>query len=267
MNLTSGLSRRYRQAFLLDEDGLRRFHGLLKKAANDLAFPTDVVFHIEREDDRYYETADIEEVLADPNIPGKRVTLVRIELRPQEPQNQEDSQHSDWMVMVVYSLRERDRPFPDPDEVLIRIATHDKNWALLLADDLEPQVQRTFKAKRTPRWLIGLLLIPFLFLLLRGVVCDTSKRGGLSPEFIVITLAIGVMLMVLLWMSFRLHSVPQWFVKAFGPEAAFLWGEEAQSYPSREQTRRNIQWGVIIAFLASLVAGIVVALATFGGSN
>ena len=46
----------------------------------------------------------------------------------------------------------------------------------------------------------------------------------------------------------------------FGPESTFLWGDEAQAYASREQTRRNVLWGVIIAFLVSVAESIVVSL-------
>jgi len=264
MNLTSGLSKRYKKEFVLDEDALRRFHGVLEKSVRDISFPANVVFHIEREDDRYYETTDIEEVLSDPNISGKRVTVVSIELRPEVPENDKNSQHSDWKAMVEYSLREL-CPFSDPDEIRIRIATHDKNWALLLADELEPQVQRTLKAKHTPRWLICLFLIPFLFLVWRGIVWSVSKLWGTAADMLNFLMPMGLAFVVvgILWLFCDMS--PWWFRKAFGPEAAFLWGEEAQSYANREQTRRNIQWGVLVAFLVSLVAGIVVAIATFTG--
>ncbi|MBM0743162.1 hypothetical protein JOY44_16355 [Phormidium sp. CLA17] len=81
MNLTSGVSKTYRKPFVLDENTLRRIYALLEKAAIELASPPSVVFHIEREDDRYYETISIDEVLSDPNVPNRRINVTSIELR------------------------------------------------------------------------------------------------------------------------------------------------------------------------------------------
>ena len=57
--LKSGVIRSYRSAFFVDEDSLRRFQAILTKAGTGLSFPTMVVFHVEREDDRFYETENV----------------------------------------------------------------------------------------------------------------------------------------------------------------------------------------------------------------
>lgn len=265
MNLTSGLSKRYKKSFVLDEDGIRRIHGVLAKAAKDVTFPASVVFHVEREDDRYYETTDIDEVLSDPNIPGKRVTLVGIELRPATPEPEKPSLHSDWKAMVIYSLREKEGPFPDPDEVRVRIATHDKNWALLLADEIEPQVQRTFKAKATPRWLLLLFVLPFVPLVWRcSQVVPSTLVKSLSGPLAVMVFTLGFLTYFVSRIS---RTGPRWFARLFGPESTFMWGEECQSYLSREQTRRNIQWTVIVAFFISALAGVVIGFYGIGNGH
>lgn len=251
MELTSGISKRFKQAFLLDEENLRRFQGILGRAAKTLPFPTQTVFHVEREDDRYYETINIDEVLADPNITARRITLVAIELRKDAEQISNQGQNpSGWRVAVVYSLREKDVSFPDPDMVRIRVATNDKNWALLLADELEPQMQRTFKVKRTPRWLLALLLI--LLLVVISKTMAIKYRDFIIPVFLIGFPCAGLVFLLADYSFLR-----NWFIKTFGPESVFLWGDEAQAYPQREQTRLHLQWGVVVAFFASLAASIV----------
>lgn len=252
MKLTSGISKRYKQSFILDEDTIRRIHALLDKSAKDLPFPAKVVFHVEREDNRYYETANIDEVLSDPNILGKRITILGIELRSDVQGQEATNLHSeDWNVTVAFKLHEIEGPFPEPDEARLRIATHDKNWALLLADELEPQIQRTFKTRQTPRWLLLLTAIPLLFLIIKS-----TRETFKSFEFFRPAGPLIIALILLLFVMLRFIDKPLWFFRMFGPEAAFLWGEEAQSYNDREQTRRNIQWGIIVAFLVSFVSSI-----------
>lgn len=81
MKLSSGISKELKKQFVLDEDALIRIQGVLDKAAKSLQSDVQVVFRVEREDDRFYETANLEDVLSDPNIFGKKVTLIGIEIR------------------------------------------------------------------------------------------------------------------------------------------------------------------------------------------
>ena len=71
--LKSGIMRSYRGWFVVDEDALRRLQTVLAKGASSLDFETHVVFRVDREDDRFYETTDLDDVLSDANLPGKRV--------------------------------------------------------------------------------------------------------------------------------------------------------------------------------------------------
>jgi hypothetical protein len=266
MNLTSGISKRFKKPFVLDEDSLRRFHAIIEKSATDLSFSTKVVFHVEREDYRYYETDNIEEIFSDPNIIGKRINELSVELHPENAENTaiRHIYHSDivyarlpdWTVMIVYSLREKDISFPNPDMVRLRIATHDKNWALLLADEIEPQIQRTFKAKQTPRWLLWLFVVPFLFLLANPIhnVAAPYRKNDISTFLLALLVVASLMIFV-----FR-HNIATFVTRFLGPESVFLWGEEAQSYSSREQVRRSILWGVIVAFLVSFFASLIISI-------
>ena len=270
MKLTSGISKRYYKAFILEEDSLRRIHGLLEKAAKELPDPSTVVFHVEREDDRYYQTTNIDDVTADPNIMGKRTMLTSIELRStHQTQAQLSPGEPEWIVMVVFSLEERSGSmFSRGDRVIMRISSENKNWALLLSDELEPQIQRTFKVKQTPRWLLWLFALPFIVMAIKLSylslpLLQTTTEASLLMGFIGIVSGISAGVItgsVFALIYLRIGGMHKRFVRVFGPESAFLWGEEIESYQDREKLRQNILWGIIVAFVISLASSVIFAL-------
>jgi len=177
------------------------------------------VFHVERDDDRYYETTDISDVLADPNISGKRIVMLDISLRrpPQpDPKHQLDR---DEVVQITFRATDHDRPFPYRNRVSVRITTDDKNWALLLADELQPQVERTFKAKASPRWVLALFVVPFVVAVGKLLFLRASFSAELVTNLIMLPIAMGF----LLYVTGKIMGPPQWFSRVFGPESVFLY--------------------------------------------
>jgi hypothetical protein len=250
VNLRSGISKIYRRPFVLDENTFRRIYALLEKAATDLASQPSIVFRIEREDDRYYESISIDEVLSDPNVPNRRINITSIGLRDiNQPTQTSPYRERGWIVQVRFDL--------DDNEVRIQIDTEDKNWSLLLADQLEPQIQRTFNVKATPRWTLALFFIPFLVVIVKFFRSMPSDSVFTSLSLITATVPIA---MVPLFVIGSGKVTSKWFVTLFGPESAFLWGEEARYYKDRERTRQNIFWAIIVAFIVSLGASFVFLL-------
>lgn len=164
--LKSGVSRSLEGHFVLDENGIRRIVGILEAKAKDLPHPSSVVFHVEREDDRFYETSKIEDVLTDANTPGHRITELGIELRNVDPNKTPQPWDRDWIVTVHFQSKKGKQD--------IIISAEDKNWALLLADELEPQVVRTFTPKKIPTWLL-LSLYLAIFVLLLALIKSIPK--------------------------------------------------------------------------------------------
>ncbi len=260
--LTSGISKRYQKPFILDEDSLRRIHACIEKATKELDVPTVMVFHVERDDDRYYETANIDEVLSDPNVAGKEINFVGLGLRYSD-ETKDIPWRPRWIVQVNF-LKNRPSAIRNLNAVDIKIGTENKSWALLLADELESQVERTFKVKGTPRWLLTLCIFP---LLIMGMKVNTSVStiisNGSSPNVSQLATTLFAFLIgaiIPLYITQFDKDMGKWFVKFFGPETAFAWGDEAKSYAEREQTRHNILWGVIVALLMSLIASVVFAV-------
>jgi hypothetical protein len=252
MDLPSGMSKRFNQPFLCDEDTLRRTQATLEKHAKELSKrSTTVVFHVEREDDRYYETTRIEEVLAEPNVSGKRICLLSIELRPSRSNA---NSGEDWLAILLFSFAQPET-LHGKDFVILRFVSSNKNGALLLSDELEAVVQQTRKVSSTPPWLLSLFMLPYILVGMKVSTLFASIYARVAFLFFILgsLLLIGYAAVE----SISRYGFPTWFKRAFGPESAFLWGSEAHAYPEREKTRRKIFWGVGIAFLLCLIISFI----------
>src|SRR5215813_8309302 len=96
---------------------------------------------------------NVDDVLSDHNLPHKRVVALSVELRrkgqPALPWEE------DWIARVGFGAERRYRSLPlEVNRVSFAIANPDRSWALLLADELEPQVVRTLRGPRIGGWLI-----------------------------------------------------------------------------------------------------------------
>lgn len=252
--LKSGITKHYDNYFILEEDSLRRFQAILEKAAKELPSPPEVVFRVEREDDRFYETLNIEDVLTDPNINGRRVGVVYIELRPREVKQEQLFDYPRNIVTLKFASDERFARSGNRNEVQLEISHDNRNWALLLADEIEPQIQRTFKAKGFPKLLIPILVAPLMVVILHIWRRKFNPDSTISTSRSVLVFAYTfVMLIMFDLMSKSIRF--RWYYHFIGPESVFMWGEEANAYRTRQKIRQNILWGIIVAFLVSFTSG------------
>ncbi|HXU93899.1 MAG TPA: hypothetical protein VFP33_09610 [Gallionella sp.] len=244
MNLHSGVSRELEKFFILDEDGIRRIVGILEARAKDLSHPCAVVFHVRREDDRFYETTRLEDVLSDANTPGRRIQLLRIELRNADPNRTAQPLDGDWIVAVAFSTK--------GNKQKIDVSSEDRNWALLLADEVEPQIVRTFVAKHIPTW----LLIIFYIAITMGLISITNANtlGQFLPLSVIPTLKAVISMACIVLSAGTLEPRNRLIAKWVGPESSFHWGEQAASYNHREGIRQKLFWGVLVGFFLSVGA-------------
>lgn len=251
MRLISGISKTLKKQFIVDEDALIRMKGILDKAACSLDHPVQVVFHVEREDDRFYETTELKDVISDPNIAEKKIILVGIEIR--KDKNEKES-HRDWIARIVF-VKDIDKTYTI-DKIQLDISTEDKSWALLLADELEPQIDRTINRSKVPGWpLIGIGLFG-VYILIR-LYCKFNLNLRMSEFLIPVMVSGGFFLPYVLLCSLDKSG---WLRKLLGPESVFLWGDEEKRFREREQMRRNLFWGVVVAFIVSVISTIIVTV-------
>jgi hypothetical protein len=246
-NLRSGILKRFERDFYLDEDGIRRIEAVLTTEANKLSTPSVLVFHVQRDDDRFYETTNLTDVLNDPNISEKRIRYCALELRENDPKSEAKPWESDWIVRVGFEKTMKNK-------VVFRISTKDRTWALHLADQLEPQIERTFKSHKTSSWWMAICTFALAFFL-NNLVTHSSWSSKL-PHFFVSWFPTCIWVVGIIFVLAIIADRPKWVIKYFGPESVFLWGDETQSFTQREETRKNIFWVAIVGFLISVGAGV-----------
>lgn len=254
--LASGIYRRYKKLFALDDDGLRRIEGILKKAASNYREPLSVTFHVEREDDRFYESESVDEILSDPNVPEHRIRMLAIELRKTAALEESKEREYDKVAWVVF---DKDEPPVQTPDVRVHISSPDRTWALLLADELEPQVTRLFKVKKFPNWVFILFAPVFMIIGYRISIF----MGSPIPKAIgnAVFTTVGFIMVVLLLMAHTAIAEKKFpLLRTLASEPLFLWGEEISHAADRDALRKNILWVVIVGFLVSLVAGLIPVL-------
>lgn len=243
ISLKSGISREINGHFILDESGLRRISEILYEKAKDLPYPCSVIFHVKREDHRFYESTQVEDILSDANVLGSQIHSLRIELRNADPNKVVAPWEKDWIVAIQYSKNGYKQG--------IEVASENKNWALLLADAIEPHITRTFTAKKIPTW----ILIPS-YIVLAYLVHTIFKNyiestpGNISTYELFFW--IGAIFLSISSLGNRHELISKWA----GPKSCFHWGEQAKSYDHYESTRQNIFWVVIVGFVVSIMATI-----------
>lgn len=247
LNLKSGFSKDYKGYFVLDEDAMRRIVGVLEAKAKHLPYPCTVVFHVRREDDRFYETTKIEDVLNDANTINRRINILGIELRNSDENRNPEPWDRDRIATVAF-----DRTLSR--QVQVNVASDDRSWALLLTDESEPQVVRTLTAKSVPTWLLLLLFLAI------GGFLDTLMAKipwpAIVPSFVVTALNMAIWFGVFVASVSTVGRRDDWVARWAGPEAVFLWGDQVNLYRNREEQRRNFFWVVIVGFVVSVAATI-----------
>lgn len=143
--LRSGVSKDFEQPFVVDEDSLRRIEGVLRKGEAQVP-ESRVEFLVYREDSRFFETLSLDDVLADPNIPRKRVSRLRIALMSKEEVQDPTRVNRRTYVSVDYNKNLNYKYIGS--RVSFDVSHHDRTWALLIADELEPQIRRTLRKKK-----------------------------------------------------------------------------------------------------------------------
>lgn len=251
MSLSSGILKKHKEKFILDEDGLRRIEAVLKKAIESQGEKLTLYFRIEREDHRFYETYELEDVLKDPNVTGKKIELLLIIL--------ENSDNLGRIVTIAFD--KQIEPSILRREVYVKISSENRTWALMLADDLESQILRLFKVKKINRAITVtayVLLAVINYYLIKYLADDNSDITKKLVKTFLTTVAASL----IFHMLFKIFALPKWIQQNFSTQSVFLWGEEESEYGDRIKLQSNIYWVVVVGFAVSLVSGI--ALLYFG---
>jgi len=269
----SGIFRSYPGTFVLDEAGLRRLQAQIKKLASEFVPDPTVIFLVEREDDRFYETTDIDEVLSDPNLHGTKIRALSLNASSSPTVVPPPWVKEHYSIGVTFGELRSHRLYysvGDREENLVsmQLVSSDRNWTLLSTVAIEADIQRLIESRHPYRAaafgipLTTLVLLTALFKMvfdirggvpfLAGLHIGRAMQGSLPATF----LMAGLLLMSLRF-GIPPFSLPQGIRRFLVGESVFLWGDELRAHPARQRIKRHLVWGVVVAFFVSLLAGLV----------
>jgi hypothetical protein len=237
MKLSSGLKREIAGHFALDEDGLRRIVGVLEAKAATLPHRWAIVLVVHREDDRFYETVKLTDVLSDPNAEGHSIRKLSIELRADDPSVTVQPWERTWIVQIAYNSEKTEKK----GSIQINVNSEDRTWALLLADEIEPQVRRTISNEK-----ISTLILALFFISVGAFAAAATKSLGPHLGFsseVIDNVVAAAWCIAFLAAFFAIDDRPFWMAHFAGPQSAFSWGERAKSFQASVERQKNFFLG------------------------
>jgi len=290
MDRGSGIRREFNDAFVLDEAKLRKVADILKAAASKASAPLTVRYFVETEDDRFFRSADIEDVLQHDNAPGRSIATLIVELRGEG--KKED--FPDHETRAAIDVNDADKPramvsFRLNRGIVLISTGPDRDWCFLLIEELVAQAQRiitkrssiviTKIADRMFGILVATLLMGFAVMgfvdmpkvppaltleripkmtidertaATLALILDGHKASShIKYVFPVLSAAIVALLVL---PELKLLSR----LAGFYWQSAFYWGDMKITYDKRRRMLTQVLWGLVIAFLISVVAAIFV---------
>lgn len=276
METRAGSHKLYENNFCLSEAHLRKIHSVMEAYSAKLSESSDVIIHIVREDESFYETLDIETILIDENTERKSILSLSMEIISKtEEGNDKSHKRKNTKALVEFDLKYNAH---------IRVVTshNSRDWCFLLVDELDTQIQRIIKNKsrsivngRLLDASFGILSfialsIWFAFrkhkeaidveaLLQKGVedkvnyLVEVTARADNSEVYLFIPgLFIGMLFFI-----FLIDYNPLSKLLKLTNLSVFYWGDMISTYDASIQKRSRIKWGVIVAFVVSLAASFV----------
>ena len=281
MDKKAGIFKEYKKNFLLDEGKLRKFYDVISAHAKKLSEPCLIKISVRREDDSFYETPDIEEVVADENAAGRTIKLIAMELH-RKPQSQDEPGQTDLDRKKAYVILIFDRY--GKEKVAFHIQGKNRDWCFLLADELDSQVCRVLTTSQIFGVFSSYLLDPIVFFSLGAIalfyfIFLSSHLSPILNADQIQSMTIDARTQKLLELAVEKHSQSGWLLPitmivmalvlaflGFRPisrimekmsRSVFYWGDIISVHDAFERRVLQIKWGVIVAFIVSLVASII----------
>ena len=278
----AGKSNRYSENFLLDEAKLRKIADIIDTYAKKLGRPVNTRYRAYLADKSFYDSDTADKVLQDDNSKKKKIARLFIELL--DPSKPDTEERPTPIVRIDFDTEDNWRIF-------YHIAECDRDWCFLLADELEQQIDRckrgkfwVFMSRPIAHFLVNLTLVVIVFgaawFLFGRHYADVRQISDADfqvlPEASKIEYLRDLMVSeVKRHMHFVAYALVGFLFFMFMgyfdivtkmarhlQGSVFYWGDEATAYDRRQEIVKRIKWGVVVAFLVSVVAGFAVWKAT-----
>jgi hypothetical protein len=277
----AGLVKRNARNFVLDEQKLRRIVAVLNEYVVKLREPHHVYFYIEREDEAYWETRTVEAILTDDNAPPRGVQALTINIIRDELPAMLRREGEQYAAQLRFARNQDHR-------VAYSIGYPDRDWCFLLGDELEAQIQRCLKPRPLRFFTEQYVDVAFGILLFVALITVfTAVSANKLPLFTVpqihamsvdqrteqlLQLAVQrdtqapwtfVVLMLLVGLIFGVAAaspVSRFFKRL--DRSVFYWGDAAVIYERLQSRLTWLKWGVVVAFVVSVVGSVVASFLT-----
>jgi len=265
----AGIVKEYETSFLLEPTKLSKIVDIIKEHSKRLDEKSYITFYVEREDNFFYETKVLDEVLSDDNIQGKSIKRFSINLVEEE---------KDETIVEIDFCVSRDI------KVQFNIAYKNRDWCLVLADELDNQIGRTLKKgylASFPLEKYDILLLPVLFTaLLLGLFLFSSYYEKTTNNFdlsnmtledkidhilnlqmkeksylikIFPMMLLGVLTAMIITLMKPLSKISNIINRSI-----FYWGDVVADYDRTVALLSKIKWVILFGFIISILAGILV---------
>lgn len=87
--MRAGIIKEYDKRFLLDEGKLRKMSEILDSYSRKLDKETELKYTIVRDDNSFYETEEIDDILSEDNSNGKQINKLYISIEEKEKESKE----------------------------------------------------------------------------------------------------------------------------------------------------------------------------------
>jgi hypothetical protein len=206
----------------------------------------------------------MENVLSDENIEGREITSIMIILKESEEKLiwRDPICKVQFSTIQIYS-------YDEPIEY--KIDDNDKAWAYSLGEELDLYVKRTLKGNKQNvlkflEWiddLFPVVIFCLVLLLVFKFFPDINiKLGEVSLSQTLIGLPLLIIIVISLYSIYENFKPFTKLSKILQGESIFYIGDQIEKYDKRQKIMNNITWVVIVGFLVSLIAGLIIALTT-----
>ena len=255
----------------------RRIVEVIREHAAKLKNKTFLEFYIEKGTDIYYKTKDLEEILNDDNLQDHPITMVSIKLKA-EPSDDKDKEGIEDIVYVGFSSKAE-------TAVQCHVAETERDWCMLLADELDTQIGRTLYSRAAPSFmaswadlivvlsLVGTGLAVALYEIGKPSISLTARQiHAMSLDRKVETLLqhqcsgrppgvwaflISLMLSMILASLIGQFKPISLLMRKTSP-SVFYWGDMIKMHDSLAKQISNVKWVICVGFVVSALAGILV---------
>ncbi|MGB2578708.1 hypothetical protein AAIR98_000627 [Elusimicrobium simillimum] len=263
----AGFSKEYPQNFFLNEQKLRKIIDVITDHTKKLNTPFRIQYKVFRDNDSFYESESLDELLSDDNTLSKKIRKISIYLYITEPKKEEKNETN---ILALSFGKRREIP------ILLDVEYSNKQWCFILLDDLDTQIKRTLKNSfHFSGTIFGAIDVLAFFLLTALIIALAISNAMISiPENIFnlpledkidyliratapfkptnkFSIFAGTLLGIIPF-SFLVFSPISKGLKFFS-SSTFYWGDERVYFDKKQKIINYIFFGVILTIIIGII--------------